>query len=390
MRAIDETFAIPSVRQTPRDFSVIPIDPTIFYLVSDRPIRGQIQSGKSSFCYHTDDVDLPPALPPKPDLYEQSAHENSVLKSKVEALLGQLKSQDEIRTRNNVLTQENKALLSKIQEMEQVTSQLLNERSSTVVDFSQQNERLSHRIADLEHVQSQVAQLQKHLGIATQENHHLTLRIREMQEAAEALSVRTMSEVEDFRKQIESLEQDNDHLRSRALEMEQSITQSHTSHSETDIRALRILMGDVTRENEDLKKRLREMERSTTQLLLSSNDRTFMDDLQRENQRLKLQIVETEELITQLQSSSEDSELRRMLEDVTHENEGLKGQLHELHRAAAQNRSSASIEDLQTEIERLKGDIRRLNLEIEAGSSLQEEDNTVPPPAYEDPQIPNP
>jgi len=292
----------------------------------------------------------------------------------------QLQSQGEIQTRNDSLMKENNDLIAKLHEMELMTSDLLNERNSAAIDFTRQNKRLLGRLTEMEHVQSQLAESKTHLATSTQENRHLTLRIREMQEAAEALSLRTMDEVHDLRKQIEGLEQDNEHLRNRALEMERSISQSQTSGSKADIRELRILMGDVTRENEGLKKHLRDMEKSTTHLLLSGSDRALMEDLKRDNQRLKLQITEMEELTRQLQSSSEDSELRRMLEDVTHENEGLKQRLHEMQ----QNQSSSRVEALQTEIEGLKAEIRRLKVQIETPSSHPQEDTTIPPPAYDD------
>lgn len=350
-----------------------------------RPLSESVEYSYLSPNILPDHDDVPPALPPKPDPYQELQQEHSALKSKTETLLTQLASQAEIQTRNDNLTQENNIILAKLQEMEQITSQLLNERNSAGKDLTRQNERLSLRIADMEHGRSHLAQLKRHLGISTQENHHLTLRIREMQDAAEALSLRTMNEVEDFRKQIEGLEQDNEHLRNRALEMERSISQSQTSNSETDIRELRILMGDITRENEALKKRLRDMEKSTTHLLLSSSDRALMEDLSRDNLRLKLQITEMEELTRQLQSSSEDSELRRMLEDVTHENEDLKGRLHEMQRTLTQNQSSPSVEDLQTELEGLKAEIHRLKVQLETTTSSHvQEDNTIPPPAYED------
>lgn len=348
------------------------------------PHPSPVPVGPSNVAY-IDPDDVPPALPPKPDLYQELMQENSILKSRMEALLAQFKSQDEIETKNDGLMQEHTALLVKMQDMEQLTSQLLNERNLAATDFTRQNRRVSRHIAETEQAQAQVARLKKHLGVSTQENHQLTLRIREMQDAADALSLRTMSEIEDFRKQIENLEQDNEHLRNRALEMEQSISQSQTSNSETDIRELRILMGDVTRENEDLKKRLRNMETSTTHFLLSSNDRALMDDLKRDNQDLKLQIMEMEEFTRQLQSSSEDSELRRMLEDVTHENEDLKERLHEMEVAITQSQSSTRVEDLRMEIDRLKAEIRGLRVQIETSSSLEtEEDNTIPPPAYDD------
>lgn len=350
------------------------------------PLRSPLSSelvGPSNVTYIKPD-DVPPALPPKSDLYQELMRENSTLKSRMEALLAQFKSQDEIQTQNDGLTRDHTNLLVKLKEMEQLTSQLLNERNQAAADFAQQNRRLSRRIADTEQAQSQITELKRHLGISTEENHHLTLRIREMQEAADALSLRTMNEVEDFRKQIEALEQDNEHLRSRALEMERSISQSQTSNSETDIRELRILMGDVTRENEELKKRLRDVEKSTTRLLLSTNDRALMDDLKRENQGLKLQILEMDEFTRQLQSSGEDNELRRMLEVVTRENEDLKGQLQEMEIAITQSQSSTRVEDLQTEIRRLKTEIRSLQVQIESSSLGTQEDNTIPPPAYDD------
>jgi epidermal growth factor receptor substrate 15 len=325
-----------------------------------------------------DDDDTPPALPPKPDQYQELKKENYALKSKTEGLLAQLKYQDEIQNKCDSLTREHDTLLAKIQEMEQFTSELLNERGSVAADFTS-------RIADMERVQSQLAQSKRHLDISTEENNRLTLRITDMEEAAHALSIRTMNEVEDFRKQIESLEQDNDHLRTRTQDMERSISQSQTSNSKSDIRELRILMRDVTRENEQLKKRLRDMEESTTRLLLSGSDRATMDDLKRDNNYLKLQVTEMEELTRQLQSSGEDSELRRMLEDITHENEDLKRQLQEMQRSIMQDQSTNRIEALQTEIVGLQAEIRRLNAQIEmASSSHPQEDSTVPPPAYDD------
>lgn len=168
--------------------------------------------------------------------------------------------------------------------------------------------------------------------------------------------------------------------------MEQSISQTQPSDSTTDIRELRILMGDVTRENEALKSRLRQIQRSTTHLLLSSSrEHTVHDDLRRENQRLTTQVKEFEQLTRQLQSSSEDNVLQRVLRDVTHENEALKRQLREMQHRATQIRTPNLVEGLQREIGELKAEVRRLQIEVQtASSSHVHEDPSIPPPAYED------
>ncbi|KAF8068656.1 hypothetical protein FPV67DRAFT_1448555 [Lyophyllum atratum] len=284
-------------------------------------------------------------------------------------------------TANATLTKENKALLSKIQEMEQITSQLLQANEAVhpmAADLMRENTELARRVAELEPLQSRLDEASKTLDGAAQENRDIVARLREVREEAEAAAVRFLEEVVGLKRMVGVLEEGNEELRKRAGEMERTISRSQPLDAGTNAGEMQILMGDVTRENEALKARLRDMERSTASLLLSSgtgNVHVAQDGLRHENQRLRTQVQELEGLTKQLQTSSEDTELQRVLRDVTHENEALKSSLRQ-----------ASGEPLQREIFGLKTEIRKLQTELRSRAPAQAvEDPSIPPPAYENP-----
>ncbi|GLB42066.1 putative eps15 homology domain containing protein [Lyophyllum shimeji] len=317
--------------------------------------------------------------------------EKLALTSKIEELTAQVDAQRGVAGANARLTQDNKALVAKMQEMEQITSQLLQANEAVhpmAEDLTRENQELMRRIADLEQVQARLEGTTRRLDSAVQENKDLSARLREVREAAEAAQQRAVEEADGLRRTIEQLEEENEELRKRAQDMARTISRSQPPNAGTNAHELEILMADVTRENEGLKFRLRQMQRSTTTLLLStSNGHAEHDDLRRENQRLAAQVQELEQLTKQLQTSSEDNELQRVLKDVTHENEALKSSLRQVRQQVAHLQSSTQgqLEPLRREIVDLKAEIRRLQRELHTSASSQSrEDLSIPPPAYEE------
>ncbi|TEB08693.1 hypothetical protein FA13DRAFT_1897664 [Coprinellus micaceus] len=93
------------------------------------------------------------------------------------------------------------------------------------------------------------------------------------------------------------------------------------------------MLADVTKENQSLKGKLREMEKSMEQMLLSSRDSGRVDQLQRENRELKLHIQDLEQDLqagtvqTRTQHESRVADMQRRLDELAAENAQLKTQL---------------------------------------------------------------
>ncbi|KAF8068770.1 hypothetical protein FPV67DRAFT_1760788 [Lyophyllum atratum] len=325
-----------------------------------------------------------------PSEYHSLKQQTLSLTSQLEELKAQLADQQDTQAANATLTKENTALLSKIQEMEQITSQLLQANEAVhpmAADLTRENTELARRVAEMEPLQSRLDEASRRLDGAAQENRDIVARLREVREEAEAAGVRSLEEVEGLKRKVGVLEEGNEELRKRAGEMERTISRSQPMGEGTNAGEMQILMGDVTRENEALKARLRDMEASTASLLLSEGTggvHAAQDGLRRENQRLRTQVQELEGLTKQLQTSSEDNELQRVLRDVTHENEALKSSLRQVRGQITHLQASG--EPLRREIFGLKREVRRLQTELRSRAPAQvAEDPSIPPPAYEDP-----
>ncbi|KAG6812219.1 hypothetical protein H0H92_003840 [Tricholoma furcatifolium] len=321
--------------------------------------------------------------------YRSVEEENLRLSANIKEITSQLDALRDLEAKNDALSLQISGLLAKIQETEQMTSDLLQSNEAVSLDKQElqtRNAELENRLLEVDSkLRPQLEDTTRRLDNAVQENRDLSERLRQNREAAEAESRRNVMEMEDMKKHMQALEEDNKDLRKRADDLQRTISKaSSTSGSSTNAQEMEILMGDVTRENEDLKRRLRDMESSTANLLLSSNGHAEHDKLRLANQRLTSQIEDLEQLIAQLQSSSEEHELQRVLKDVTMENDQLKGSLREIGLEVTRLQQSArQIEPLQTELEQLKAEIRRLhaeNLHIQT----RREDASAPPPAYDD------
>jgi epidermal growth factor receptor substrate 15 len=136
------------------------------------------------------------------------------------------------------------------------------------------------------------------------------------------------------------------------------------------------------------------MEKSMEQLLLSTTGKSHakFDEVERENRRLQAHVQELEMLASRLQSPNNNSTQQQRhhkeaLDEAARENEQLKAQLQTGHRAFAEFQASSEtkIEELQRKLATMEHENNRLKMEVVASSSEQgQEDNSIPPPAYND------
>ncbi|KAG6860554.1 hypothetical protein C0995_009836 [Termitomyces sp. Mi166 len=317
--------------------------------------------------------------------YRSLEQENSRLSANIKDLTSQIDALHAVQSQNETLSSDKATLLIKIEEMEQITSDLLqsDEAISMLEQLKVNNADLEQRVSELEQLRPGLEDATRRLNNALQENKDLSQRLREARTSAEAESRRTAMEIENMRKKIDILEGDKEGLRNRAETLQKAIMKA-TSNSEA-IPEMEILMGDVTRENESLKQRLRQMENSTANLLLSTNGHAEQEKLQRSNQQLTSQIHDLEQLVAQLQKSSEEVELQKVLKDVTLENDRLKGSLRETELEVTRLQQTArQVEPLKAEVEELKAEVSRLHAENLRAQARAEESASVPPPAYDD------
>ena len=212
--------------------------------------------------------------------------------------------------------------------------------------------------------------------------------MKDARESAEAAATQSADQIRELTRRVEHLEEENEGLRSRAAAMERSISRSEPpSGSATNMHEMKVLMRDVTLENERVKRLLRRMQRSTAHLMMtSSTAQSVNDDLRRENQRLVVQVQELEQLTNQLQSSSEDVVLQRVLRDMTQENQELRARVRDM-REEASRVSSGRVQELEGEVAGFREEVGRLQGQLQSAvmsDGAQEEDSSVPPPAYDD------
>ncbi|KAJ3509341.1 hypothetical protein NMY22_g16331 [Coprinellus aureogranulatus] len=187
------------------------------------------------------------------------------------------------------------------------------------------------------------------------------------------------------------------------LELAKAIYQKQlkSGGSDSDEEETQLKLADVTKENQTLKGRLREMEKSMEQLLLSSRDTGRVEQLQRENRELKLHIQDLEQVSAQLQSQHEDSQvqqLQHVLGVVSRENDGMKVRIREMQAGVVQMRTEheSRMAEMQRRLDSLTAENAQLKTQLQnspapRGHHDEEEDMSVPPPAYDaiPPEIPH-
>lgn len=316
--------------------------------------------------------------------YQALEERSSLLSMNIRDLTCQIDVLRDVQSRNETLSQDKAQLLAKIQEMEQITSDLLqsNEAYSILGQLEVDNTELNQRVSELEQLRPQLEDATRRLRNVLEENRDLSQRLREARESAKAESVRAAMELHNMKENMEVLKNDKQGLQDRADTLERVIVKA-ASVSKT-MPEMEVLMGDITRENEALKQRLREMESSTARLLLSTNGEAEQEKLRSTNKQLTSRIRELEQLLIQLQQSSEEIELQRVLKDVTIENDQLKGSLRETELEVTRLQQTARrVGPLEAEVEELKAEIRRLHCE-NVRAQTRAEESPIAPPAYDD------
>jgi len=158
-------------------------------------------------------------------------------------------------------------------------------------------------------------------------------------------------------------------------------------------RQLKMVFKDVTKENEKLKGEVRDMQKSMEQLLLSTKFHAKYDELDRENRRLKQHVQELEIIATTSQSSqngngrlTQPNSNPRSVEALSKENDKLKTQLREGQRAYADFKSTSEtkVVEMQRQIDGLTHETNRLKIDEQSRRTRPQEDNSVPPPSYDD------
>lgn len=318
---------------------------------------------------------------------EELRTETKQLRLQVENLLKQLASQTDHRADNERLVRENSLLQSQIREVEINMSQVLmaSEQGLVAEEISEEMQRLSSRVNELEHTELKLSQTTQMVTELRQANLSLIAQLRDSQATEQS----AIDSIMDLKKTLASKEEDNADLQARISDMGQAI--SGTSTSDTSSRELQVLLRDVTRENERLKERVREMERSMEQLLLSSRNHARHDEVTRENRRLREQVQDLEMVIAQLQASTDQTQLQRVIDGMTRENDELKTRMREMQSSYSQHRTAIEhrLAQSQRQLEQLTQENERLKSAAQATAasrahSPEQEDNSVPPPAYDD------
>lgn len=318
---------------------------------------------------------------------EEFKKETTRLTLQVESLLSQLTAQNRLRDANEALQSERDSLKAQMREMERTVSEVLsaNDQNGSQEQYIQEIGRLSTELANKE---AQYESAQRMLAVLSEEDKDLRRQLRESQMATS----KAKSETEDLRESVASHEEQITDLNARLADMGKALAEEPSSTSNN--RELRVLFRDVTRENDNLKSQVRDMQTSMEQLLLSTKFHARFDEVERENRRLKSHVQELEMFATQLQttnnphSSLTQQQQRQASEEVARENEKLKAQLQTGHRAFAeyQSTSETKLEELQQKLAAMGNENNRLQMEL-VGSSGQrhgQEDNNIPPPAYND------
>ncbi|KAF9477811.1 hypothetical protein BDN70DRAFT_90513 [Pholiota conissans] len=328
----------------------------------------------------------PSPQPPSSDTSGLEALEQSFKKETgrltllVESLRAQLLEQGQLREVNTKLQKQNDTLKSELRDMERTVSEVLsaNDRLGSQEQYIREIDRLT---AEVESKETESGSLKRVLDVVKEEEERLRTALRE----SEAVATKSSNEVTELRSTITTQTSEIQQLKSRLADMSNAMAEPSSA---TNNRELRVLLRDATKENEGLKTELRDTQKSMERLLLSSKFPTQMDELQRENRRLKEQVQDLRMLAMTVQSSSAaaaNTPSSRAAE-VARENEQLKQQLKDGQRAMAdlRERNETKLVEMQQQIDSLTHENRRLKLDMNARGRPPHEDNSVPPPAYDD------
>ena len=313
---------------------------------------------------------------------EEFKKETSRLTLQVDSLLSQLTAQNSLRDTNEALVNERDSLKAQVREMERTISEVLSahDQNGSLEQYIQEVGRLSIELANKE---SQHESTQRILAVLTGEEKDLKRQLRESQ----AATAKAKSEAENLQQSLASHKEQLTELRARLSDMGRAMAEEPASQDNN--RELRVLFRDVTRENDVLKGKLRDTQKSLEQLLLSTKFHAKLDEVERENRRLQAYVQELEMLTTELQfsgNSSTEQPQRRAFDEVKSENEQLKAQLQTGHRAFAEFRTSseATINELQRKLATMEYENNQLKIEVSNSSGQRQEDQSIPPPAYND------
>jgi len=313
---------------------------------------------------------------------EEFKKETARLSLQVEGLLSQLTAQNRLRDTNEALRNENDTLKSELRDMERTVSEVLSASDLQRPQQEAYTQTIDRLTAELSNKITQAEDFERMLAVVTQEAQELRASLRESQQAL----AKEQAEVEEHKTVISSQGGVISELKSRLSDMSKAMSQP-SSTSSTNTRELRILIRDVTKENDALKSQVRDMEKSMEQMLLSTKSHALFDEVDRENKRLKKHVQELELIATQLQSSNSGGS-RAELENMKKENVQMKSQLRDDQRAIAELRSSmdTKISEMQQKIDNITHENNRLKMEAQGAANRHppREDNSVPPPSYDD------
>ncbi|KAF9567118.1 hypothetical protein CPC08DRAFT_703357 [Agrocybe pediades] len=351
-----------------------------------------------------------PAFSPRPpdsnvEALEEFKKETARLSLQVEGLLSQLTAQNKLRDSNEALRNENDKLKSQLRDMERTVSEVLSasDQQTAQEEYTQTIDRLT---AELSNKITQSEDLERMLAVVTQDAQELRVSLRESQQAL----AKEKAEVEEHKQVISSQGSVISELKSRLSDMSKAMSMptpgssSSSSSSSANPRELRILIRDVTKENDALKSQVRDMQKSMEQMLLSTRSHARFDEVERENKRLKQHVGELEMIAAQLQSSASASSSSNSnmngsanapsgssaaaLDSLKKENVQLKSQLSNSQREVGELRSSLNnaLAEMRQKIDNLTHENNRLKMEAQAATARHgpREDNSVPPPAYDD------
>lgn len=322
---------------------------------------------------------------PNNDALEEFKKETARLSAQVESLLSQLTAQNKLRDSNENLRNENDTLKSELRDMERTVSEVLsaNDLNGSQEQLTQEITRLNAELANKE---SQAENSERMLASLTQDHEELRSSLRE----AQAATVKAKAEADELRQTVATHEEEIKDLTGRLADMSNAMAEPNPAANN---RQLRLVFKDVTKENEKLKGEVRDMQKSMEQLLLSTKFHAQYDELDRENRRLKQHIQELEIIATTSESSqhangrSQSHSQKRSVESLTRENDQLKSQLRDGQRAFADFRSTSETKavEMQQQIDSLTHENNRLKIDVQSSRATRpQEDNNVPPPAYDD------
>lgn len=304
--------------------------------------------------------------------------ETKQLRSHIEELMAQLKSQNHYRDRNDELTKENKHFKKRFQELEVAMSQVLqaNEGSDRTDELTHEVAHLTQLLSGHEGTQAELQEALHSVSVLSQDNETLKQSFEDMK--VEKTSVE--KELRETREKMDQLQVEKNSFATRLKEMEKLLADPQTKGNSK--RELQMLLKDVTKENEALKRRERETQDQMSSLLLTSRNQAEMDDLRRENSRLKRDIQELEDVVHKMQASNSDNQLHRRIGELQREKEQSNNQIMEMTRrvAGVEELGRRRVEELERRCRELE--VTNQTLQHQQSRSASHDAN-APPPAYE-------